>query len=75
MCILRSKRSRVERAGADDDDSEIGAALNLISLLCPLLLFHMHRYATPNNDAAVVASISDHPFSPSDLFLVSDQSK
>jgi hypothetical protein len=24
----------VERAGTDDDDPEIGAALNLISLLC-----------------------------------------
>jgi hypothetical protein len=66
--------SRVERAGTDDDDPEIGAALNLISLLCSLLLFHMHRYATPNSDAAVMASIPDHSFCPSDLFLVSVQS-
>jgi hypothetical protein len=67
--------SRVERAGTDDDDPEIGAALNLISLLCSLLLFHMHRYATPNSDAAVMASVPYHSFGPSDLFLVSDQSK
>ena len=35
----------------------------------------MHRYATPDSDAAIVASIPDYPFSSFDLFLVSDQSE
>jgi hypothetical protein len=34
----------------------------------------MHRYATPNSDAAVMASIPNHTFCPSDLFLVSVES-
>ena len=75
VCELTIRWCRVERPDADDDDPEIGAGLNLISLLCPLLLFDMHRYAKPDNDAADVAGISDHSFGSSDLFLVSDQSE
>jgi len=66
-----------ERAGTatNDDDPELAAGLNLNILALFTFGLHMHRYATPDSDAAIVASISDYSFSPSDIFLVSDQSE